>query len=152
MTASNVRAGHAYVEIAADSSRLGRDLRAAQMQIRGFGDSVRNIGLQLGTLFSGVALSGGILNSAKSFADAGAALDDLSQRSGASVESLGALSLAAKLSDTSIRTAKPTAKAVRLFDGDGLYLEMAPSGGKLRRLKYRFDKKEKRHSSATYCF
>jgi len=80
-----------------DSSRLGRDLRAAQTQIRGFGDSVRNIGLQLGTIFSGVALSSGILNSAKSFADAGSALDDLSQRSGASVESLGALSLAAKL-------------------------------------------------------
>ncbi|HUP77000.1 MAG TPA: hypothetical protein VM260_00470, partial [Pirellula sp.] len=104
MTASNVRAGRAYVEIAADSSRLGRDLRAAQMQIRGFGDSVRNIGLQLGTLFSGAALSTGILSSAKSFADAGSALNDLSQRSGASVESLGALSLAAKLSDTSMAT------------------------------------------------
>ncbi|MFN7891387.1 MAG: hypothetical protein ACK5OC_13935 [Pirellula sp.] len=104
MSATNVRAGRAYVEIAADSSRLGRDLRAAQTQIRGFGDSVRNIGLQLGTLFSGAALSGGILNSAKSFADAGSALDDLSQRSGASVESLGALSLAAKLSDTSMET------------------------------------------------
>ncbi len=104
MTASNVRAGRAYVEIAADSSRLGRDLRAAQTQIRGFGDSVRNIGLQLGAVFSGAALSTGILNSAKSFADAGSALDDLSQRSGASVESLGALSLAAKLSDTSMET------------------------------------------------
>jgi hypothetical protein len=104
MSATNVRAGRAYVEIAADSSRLGRDLRAAQTQIRGFGDSVRNIGLQLGTLFSGAALSGGILNSARSFADAGSALDDLSQRSGASVESLGALSLAAKLSDTSMET------------------------------------------------
>ncbi len=104
MTASNVRAGRAYVEIAADSTRLGRDLRSAQMQIRGFGDSVRNIGLQLGTIFSGAALSTGILNSAKSFADAGSALDDLSQRSGASVESLGALSLAAKISDTSMHT------------------------------------------------
>ena len=96
MTAGNVRAGRAYVEIAADSTRLGRDLRSAQTQLRGFGDSVRNIGLQLGAVFSGAALSTGILNSAKSFADAGSALDDLSQRSGASVESLGALSLAAK--------------------------------------------------------
>ena len=60
--------------------------------------------MQLGTLFSRVALSSGILNSAKSFADAGSALDDLSQRSGASVESLGALSLTAKLSDTSMET------------------------------------------------
>ncbi len=83
MSANNVRAGRAYVEIAADSSRLGRDLRAAQSQIRGFGDSVRNIGLQMGAIFSGAAFSGGILNSAKSFADAGSALDDLSQRSGA---------------------------------------------------------------------
>jgi integrase len=55
-----------------------------------------------------------------------------------------------KLSDVAIRNAKPTAKPVRLFDGDGLYLEIAPSGGKLWRLKYRFAKKEKRLALGTY--
>ncbi|WP_154218321.1 Arm DNA-binding domain-containing protein, partial [Burkholderia pseudomallei] len=42
------------------------------------------------------------------------------------------------LTDTAIRNAKPADKPVRLFDGGGLYLEIAPSGGKWWRLKYRF--------------
>lgn len=32
------------------------------------------------------------------------------------------------LTDTSIRNAKPADKARKLFDGDGLYLEVSPSG------------------------
>ncbi len=43
-----------------------------------------------------------------------------------------------------ILTAKPSTKAVRMFDGGGLYLEVSPAGGKLWRLKYRFNGKEKR--------
>ena len=54
------------------------------------------------------------------------------------------------LTDTAIRTAKSTDKAVKLFDGGGLYLEIAPSGGKWWRLKYRFQGKEKRISLGTY--
>ena len=50
------------------------------------------------------------------------------------------------LSDTAMRNAKPGAKPVRMFDGGGLYLEVAPSGGKWWRLKYRHDSKEKRLS------
>ena len=37
-----------------------------------------------------------------------------------------------------------------MFDGGGLYLEVAPAGGKWWRLKYRFDGKEKRLSLGTY--
>ena len=48
------------------------------------------------------------------------------------------------LTDTAIRAVKPTTKATKLFDGGGLYLEVAPSGGKWWRLKYRFQGKEKR--------
>ena len=54
------------------------------------------------------------------------------------------------LSDTAIRNAKPADKPVRLFDGGGLYLELAPAGGKWWRLKYRFDGKEKRLSVGTF--
>ena len=32
------------------------------------------------------------------------------------------------LTDTKVRTAKPAAKPQRLFDGGGLYLEVAPAG------------------------
>ena len=54
------------------------------------------------------------------------------------------------LTDTAIRKAKPADKPQRLFDGGGLYLEIAPSGGKWWRLKYRHGGKEKRLSLGTY--
>ncbi len=47
------------------------------------------------------------------------------------------------LTDTFLRTAKPAEKATRKFDGGGLYIEISPSGGKLWRLKYRYEGKEK---------
>src|ERR1700742_2069273 len=54
------------------------------------------------------------------------------------------------LSDTAIRNAKPADTPQRLFDGGGLYLEVAPSGGKWWRFKYRFGGKEKRISLGVY--
>jgi len=48
------------------------------------------------------------------------------------------------LTNIEVQKAKPAAKAKRLFDGGGLYLEISPTGGKLWRLKYRFNGKEKR--------
>lgn len=54
------------------------------------------------------------------------------------------------LTDKAIRNAKPGPKTRRLFDAGGLYLEVAPSGGKWWRFKYRFGGKEKRLSLGTY--
>ena len=54
------------------------------------------------------------------------------------------------LTDAKIRAAKPGEKALKLFDGGGLYLEVAPAGGKWWRLKYRFEGKEKRISLGVY--
>lgn len=54
------------------------------------------------------------------------------------------------LTDTAIRNAKPGIKPIRMFDGGGLYLEVSPTGGKLWRLKFRFEKKEKRLSMGIY--
>ncbi len=49
------------------------------------------------------------------------------------------------LNDRQIKNAKPaeTGKKTKLFDGGGLYLEVTPAGGKVFRLKYRIDGKEK---------
>jgi integrase len=47
------------------------------------------------------------------------------------------------LTDTEIRKSKPTEKPYRLFDGGGLYVQIAPTGGKLWRWKYRFQGAEK---------
>ena len=54
------------------------------------------------------------------------------------------------LTNTQIRNAKPGEKPIRLSDEKGLYLEVAPSGGKWWRFKYRFGGKEKRISLGVY--
>lgn len=54
------------------------------------------------------------------------------------------------LTDATLRKAKPETKPRRLFDGKGLYLELSPAGGKLWRLKYRFEGKEKRLALGAY--
>ncbi len=55
-----------------------------------------------------------------------------------------------KMVDTEIRNAKPRDKAYRLHDAGGLYLEVAPTGGKWWRFKYHFEGKEKRISLGVY--
>lgn len=47
------------------------------------------------------------------------------------------------LSDVAVHAAKPQSKLVKLSDGDGLQLLVTPSGGKLWRLAYRCDGKQK---------
>jgi hypothetical protein len=54
-------------------------------------------------------------------------------------------------SPTALReTPKPAAKTIRIFDHDGLYLEVSPRDGKWWRLKYRYAGKEKRVSLGVY--
>lgn len=54
------------------------------------------------------------------------------------------------LTDLAIRRAKPAAKTQRMYDSDGLYLEVSPKGGRWWRLKYRFGGKEKRLAIGVY--
>jgi hypothetical protein len=54
------------------------------------------------------------------------------------------------LTNVDIKNAKPRDKSYRLYDEQGLYLEVTPAGGKLWRLKYRFGGKEKRLAIGPY--
>ena len=54
------------------------------------------------------------------------------------------------LSEVKIRNAKPRDKAFILTDGDGLFLLVTPSGGKLWRFRYYFDRKRKDIALGTY--
>jgi integrase len=54
------------------------------------------------------------------------------------------------LTDIKIRTAKPTEKPYKLFDGGGLYLLINPSGARWWRFKYRFGGKERGISLGVY--
>jgi hypothetical protein len=51
---------------------------------------------------------------------------------------------------TTLRNLKPSHKTRKATDSKGLYIEIAPSGGKWWRLKYRIGGKEKRLSLAVY--
>lgn len=51
------------------------------------------------------------------------------------------------LSDTQLRNMKPTGKVKKVSDGGGLYLHLSAAGGKLWRMSYRFEGKQK-----TVCF
>lgn len=54
------------------------------------------------------------------------------------------------LTDVKVRNARPAEKRLRLWDERGLYLEVAPTGGKYWRQKYRINGKEKRISLGVY--
>ncbi|GAA5263620.1 hypothetical protein ACOSOMT5_P0040 [Acidiphilium sp. MT5] len=54
------------------------------------------------------------------------------------------------LTDVAIRHAKPGEKAVKLADGGGMFLLVTPAGGKLWRLKYRIDGREKLLAMGAY--
>lgn len=54
------------------------------------------------------------------------------------------------LTDTKIRNSKPRDKQYKMFDTGGLFMIVAPSGGKWWRFKYRFGGKEKLLSFGTY--
>lgn len=55
-----------------------------------------------------------------------------------------------KLNNKMIEHAYAKPKLYRLFDGNGLYIEITPTGGKYWRFKYRFEGKEKRLAFGVY--
>jgi hypothetical protein len=54
------------------------------------------------------------------------------------------------LKDTQIKNAKPAAKPYKLTDGEGLHIEIKPTGAKLWRLRYRLHGKESVYSIGKY--
>jgi integrase len=54
------------------------------------------------------------------------------------------------LSDTQVRSLKPAVKPYRVFDGDGLYIEVFPNGSKLWRVKKIVNGKDIRRSLGKY--
>ena len=54
------------------------------------------------------------------------------------------------LTDTEVKKAKPATKAFKLYDTGGMFVLVAPTGGTLWRLKYRFAGKEKLLSLGAY--
>ena len=55
-----------------------------------------------------------------------------------------------KLRDITIKNAKPKEKPYPLSDGQSLYIEVMPNGGKYWRLRYRYAGKQKRIALGVY--
>ena len=56
------------------------------------------------------------------------------------------------LTDTAIRATKPGKRPYKVYDRDGLFLLINPSGSKLWRWRYRFGGKEKLMALGEYPF
>lgn len=54
------------------------------------------------------------------------------------------------LTDTKLRGIKPSDRPQRLSDGGGLYLHVAPNGGRYWRYNYRFEGKQKTLALGVY--
>lgn len=54
------------------------------------------------------------------------------------------------LTDTGIKKARTGEKPIKLFDGDGLFLHLMPTGSKIWRQAYRVDGKQKMITSGKY--
>lgn len=116
MSASQIKAGGAVVEISAESSKLARGLAQAKAAVSAWAPSVKGV-LEntLGNL-SSKAIQGltsglmGLVGSAanafpamvKGAADTAGAIGDLSARTGISAKSISTLTYAAKLADTDL--------------------------------------------------
>ncbi len=48
------------------------------------------------------------------------------------------------LTDTALRALRPKESLYKVFDGGGPYIEIAPGGSRIWRVKYRFEGREKR--------
>ncbi|NUQ51008.1 MAG: phage tail tape measure protein, partial [Phycisphaerae bacterium] len=96
-----IRAGRAFVELGV-SDKLTKGLRAAQKRLEAFGAGLRSIGTRMTALGAGILAP--LAASAKTFANMGDSLDEMSARTGVSVETLSELALAAELSGADLET------------------------------------------------
>lgn len=103
---SNVRAGGAFVEIFSDNSRLVKGLKQAQSMISGWAGGLRSLGSKIAAPLGllGVTGAAGLLALGTQIADMGGAIDDVSQRTGLSVEAVSELGHAAQMSGTDMET------------------------------------------------
>lgn len=93
-SAAGIRAGKAFVEIGA-KDKLSRALARIAARLKAFGDGVASLGLKITGV--GLGVMGAIGGMVKSFVTAGSALNDMSGRTGVSVEALSELAFGAEM-------------------------------------------------------
>jgi len=115
MATSTIEAGKAFLRLLIENKDFSKGLDDSLRQLKSFGASVTKVGAILGT--AGAAITAPFVASLKIFADAGGELDDLSKKTGLTVQSLTELQFAAKLTGTDIDA---VAKAAREMQSNGI--------------------------------
>jgi hypothetical protein len=106
-----IKAGRAYVELFADSSRLAAGLKHAEAQLRKFGESATKIGKSV--MMAGTAMLAPFAASVKIFSSMGDNLAKMSKRTGFAVETLSELKFAAERSGASIEVLEVATKKMQ---------------------------------------
>lgn len=97
----SIRAGRAFVELGV-SDKLTAGLQRAQKRLEAFGESLRAVGIRMAGI--GAAAVGALVGAARHFASVGDDLEEMSQRTGVSVEALSELGFAAELAGGDLET------------------------------------------------
>lgn len=108
---SDIRAGRAFVELYVKNSALMKGLNDAQKRLKDFGNGVSMVGKWMMGL--GTAALAPIAAMVGRFESAGSALNDMSQRTGMSVESLSSLSYAAGQTSATIEDVEAAARKMQ---------------------------------------
>ena len=99
-SSSKIRAGWAYVELFADSTKLQAGLAKARRRIQGWAKSVAKLGAAVTAV--GAAITAPFLKALTVFEAVGDSIGKMAARTGMSVESLSQLAFAAERSGTNI--------------------------------------------------
>lgn len=102
MSASAIEAGRAFLRLLVDDKEFRDGLDEGLRQLDNFGKKAIKIGAALGG--AGAAITAPFIASLKVFSDVGSALNDMSDRTGVSVERLSALKYAAQQTGTDLAT------------------------------------------------
>lgn len=86
MSANDIKAGGAYVELGTKDDSLDKGLKAAQKAVEGFASKVESLGKTLMLLGGGIVAP--IIGAVKQWTEAGSSLQDLSDRTGLSIQTL----------------------------------------------------------------
>jgi hypothetical protein len=100
MSASDIKAGGAYVEIGGRLDKLDAALSAASSKVKAWGEGLTSIGTKLSVIGAGMLAP--IVASAKAFADYGEQIGKLASKTGMSSEMLSGLAYAAESSEIAV--------------------------------------------------
>lgn len=130
--AGQIDAGKAVVRVEANRSRLAHGLAAAQKELKAFAAGAGKLGAV--GLGGAAAVLAPLTAAVKQFADTGSQLDDMSQRTGASVEALSGLGYAAKMSGSSLEDVEKGLRTMQkgLASGDEGFADLGISIEKLK--------------------